>query len=54
MAGRLDRPQSFVAEVERGQRRLDIVEFVNFADAIGYDAISAFEEIVKKGGLNRS
>ena len=28
LAQRLDRPQSFVAKVEAGERRLDVVEFL--------------------------
>jgi len=34
LAERLGRPQSFVAKVERGERRLDVVEFVRYAKAI--------------------
>ena len=35
LAGRLRRPQSYVAKVETGERRLDVVEFVEYARAIG-------------------
>lgn len=38
VAQKMDRPQSFVADVEAGQRRLDVIEFLNFARAIGFDA----------------
>ena len=31
----MNRPQSFVAKVEVGERRLDVVEFVEYADALG-------------------
>lgn len=31
------RYQSFVATVDSGQRRVDVVEFLDFADAIGFD-----------------
>ncbi|WP_404374111.1 helix-turn-helix domain-containing protein [Sphingomonas sp. MMS24-J45] len=37
LALRLQRPQSFIADVEKGQRRVDLVEFVNFARAVGFD-----------------
>jgi len=37
LAERLSRPQSFVSKVERGERRLDVVEFFEFAQAIGID-----------------
>ena len=37
LAGRLNRPQSFVAKYEGGERRLDVVEFMEVAEAIGFD-----------------
>jgi ribosome-binding protein aMBF1 (putative translation factor) len=38
LAARLGRPQSFVSKVEQGQRRLDVVEFLEVAHAIGADS----------------
>jgi ribosome-binding protein aMBF1 (putative translation factor) len=35
LAKRLSRPQSFVSKFERGERRLDVVEFLDVAEAIG-------------------
>jgi transcriptional regulator with XRE-family HTH domain len=35
LAERLHRAQSYVAKVETGERRLDMVEFVEYARAIG-------------------
>ena len=34
---RLKRPQSFVSKYERGERRLDVVEFSDVAKALGVD-----------------
>jgi ribosome-binding protein aMBF1 (putative translation factor) len=34
-------PHSWVAKVESGERRLDVVEFMEFADACGADACDA-------------
>jgi transcriptional regulator with XRE-family HTH domain len=38
VAERLGRPQSLVAKYEGGERRLDVVEFVQVAAALGADA----------------
>ena len=37
VAARLERPQSFVAKYEGGERRLDVIEFLEVAEAIGFD-----------------
>jgi transcriptional regulator with XRE-family HTH domain len=34
---RLGKPQSFVAKYERGERRLDVVEFIQVCNALGID-----------------
>ena len=38
VAERLSKPQSYVAKYERGERRLDVVEFMEVAEVIGFDA----------------
>jgi transcriptional regulator with XRE-family HTH domain len=38
VAKRLQRPQSFVSKYEIGERRLDVVEFLEVAEALGTDA----------------
>ena len=37
VADRLGKPQSYVAKIEGGERRLDILEFVDYAHALGRD-----------------
>jgi transcriptional regulator with XRE-family HTH domain len=39
VAERLGRPQSFVAKYEGGERRLDIVELIEVAAALGADPV---------------
>ncbi|MEZ0467898.1 multiprotein-bridging factor 1 family protein [Phaeobacter sp. SYSU ZJ3003] len=37
LAAKLRRPQSFVARLESGERRIDVVEFTVLARVIGFD-----------------
>lgn len=37
LAARLSRHQSFVSKYERGERRLDVVEFCQVAEALGHE-----------------
>jgi DNA-binding XRE family transcriptional regulator len=45
LARRIDRYQSFIADVERGQRRVDVVEFLDFAEALKFDPSKAVKAI---------
>lgn len=35
LAKRLGKPQSYIAKIEVGERRLDLLEFIDLCDAIG-------------------
>lgn len=37
LAKKLRRPQSYVSKYERGDRRLDVIEFLEIARVIGFD-----------------
>ncbi|WP_147019166.1 helix-turn-helix domain-containing protein [Methylorubrum extorquens] len=37
VAKRLKRHQPFVSEIESGQRRVDLIELLDLAEAIGFD-----------------
>jgi hypothetical protein len=45
VATKLRRYQSFVATVEGGQRRTDVVELLAFAEAIGFDPRGAIKRL---------
>lgn len=45
LAAKLFQPQSFVSKYERGERRLDVVEFLDVAQAIGIDPIKLLTQV---------
>ena len=53
LADRLHKPQSFVAKYEGGERRLDVVEFIAIARALGADPVKLMATLVadEKGKL---
>jgi transcriptional regulator with XRE-family HTH domain len=48
LAKRLGRPQSFVSKYERGERRLDVVEFLHVARELGLSATDIMAEMERK------
>lgn len=46
LAKQLGRPQSFIAKYEGGERRLDVVEFVAIARALGADPIKLLRDFL--------
>ena len=49
LAKKLKRSQTWIARVESGERRLDVIELIELAEAIGFDA-PGMVEAVQKGG----
>ena len=50
LAQQLNRPQSYVSKYESGERRLDVVEFLEVLEALNIDArdfLEKFKEISK-------
>ena len=45
VAGRLGRPQSFVSKYESGERRLDVVEFLEVCAAAQADPVRVLREV---------
>ncbi len=46
LAARIGRPYTVIANIERGERRIDIVEFVAIARGIGIDEIELMRALV--------
>jgi transcriptional regulator with XRE-family HTH domain len=42
LAEKIGNTQTFVSKVERGERRLDVVEFAEWCEALGLDSAVAF------------
>jgi transcriptional regulator with XRE-family HTH domain len=47
LAQRLRRSQSYVTHVETGQKRIALIELIDWAEAIGFDPQEAITEIAK-------
>lgn len=47
LASALNRPQSFIAKVENGERRIDVVEFVHIAKLLSIEPIKILKKISK-------
>lgn len=48
VANALGEHQSFVARLESGQRRIDVVEYVTLAQVIGFDAAEALKQLISE------
>ena len=46
LAKKLGRPQSFIAKYEGGERRIDVVEFITIARALGADPVKLFRQFI--------
>nr|WP_246659871.1 helix-turn-helix transcriptional regulator [Methylosinus sporium] len=47
LAERIGRTQSFVSKYERGERRLDVVEFAEFVKAMDLDPSAVFAQFLQ-------
>ena len=47
VAGRLGKPQSFVAKYEGGERRLSTIEFIDVVRALDVEPIAAMRQLIK-------
>ncbi len=47
VAARLDKPQSFVAKYEGGERRLSAIEFIDVTRALNLEPIAVLRQLLK-------
>ncbi len=50
VAAALKRHQPFIATIESGQRRIDVVEFLDLAEILGFDARDVIQELQRLPG----
>ena len=48
LASRLGRPQPFISLVERGERRIDVIQFYAIMKALGIDPEQAFRDLIAR------
>jgi len=53
VAAKLRKPQSFIAKVEGGERRLDVIEFIDLASALRVSPAELIERLQPARGAKR-
>jgi transcriptional regulator with XRE-family HTH domain len=48
LAAKVGKDQTFISIIERGQRRVDVLEFVALARAMGHDPETLFSRVTSK------
>jgi transcriptional regulator with XRE-family HTH domain len=48
LAKKLRKPQSFIAKYEGGERRVDVIEFMAIARAMGADAVGLLRALIQR------
>jgi transcriptional regulator with XRE-family HTH domain len=48
LAEKLGEYQSFIARLESGQRRVDVVEFIELAEILGFDPAAAIRSLARR------
>jgi transcriptional regulator with XRE-family HTH domain len=51
VAAKLGKPQSYISKVESGERRLDVVEFVEYAEAVGVNPVNLMRLLLNRSSI---
>jgi transcriptional regulator with XRE-family HTH domain len=51
LAESLGNTQTFISKVERGERRIDVVEFIEICETLGVDPAAALREYLQRRSL---
>jgi transcriptional regulator with XRE-family HTH domain len=44
----LQKPQSYISKIESGERAIDIIEFINYCEAIDLNPVSFLFNLIRK------
>jgi len=45
VASLIDRPQSLIAKIESGERKLDVCQFLDYMEALGSNPVAVIKEL---------
>jgi len=48
VANVIGKPQSYVSKIESGERSIDVIEFINYCEAIKVDPVKFIKELINK------
>lgn len=48
LAARLRTPQNYIAQIESGLRRVDVVEFTEYVTALGEDPMIIYQQVLRR------
>lgn len=54
LANKLSKPQSFISKYESGERRLDVVEFLEISKALEIDPLKIIKQLLNTNNENNS
>ena len=52
LAESIGNTQTFISKIERGERRIDLVEFIEMCDALKVDPAAAFREYLRRRNID--